>query len=364
MGSVSSPEGAKESSPMRKRGDEGTSIPKAPEGRKTFSIPQSSVLSFYAEQKDVLWRLHSETIRIPTWRDRPLITRRLLLGLAAITVTLALAACDGSTPGTPTPTTPPPSPTPPTMPTPNQQARPAITLDTTGGIDGRHTTLTISPTGEATFTEGSTTNKQSLTMTRYGLLLQQLETTDFFNLQDNYDTGTVSDDIYYQITVQEGDRTKKVTVAQIGGKDVTPQALQELITQLSAIQDTLAGPGSSTDTPTTITAIKTGGIAGVHNTLTITPDGQATYSTRDAAAKTAQLPADQYSALLTQINAADFFNLQDKYDAPAADAFNYAITVARDGRTKTVSITQTSDIPQPVEELLVQLTAIETAMEK
>lgn len=69
--------------------------------------------------------------------------------------------------------------------------------------------------------------------------MQQVTTADFFNLKDSYDKGGVTDDVIYNITLQQGTRTTTVKVAQAGGKDIAPKPLLDLITQLNTIQGTL-----------------------------------------------------------------------------------------------------------------------------
>ncbi|MEO8287626.1 MAG: protealysin inhibitor emfourin [Chloroflexota bacterium] len=153
-----------------------------------------------------------------------MISRRIILGVVSIVALLLMAACDSGVQNTPT--SPPP-------------AAATITLETSGGIAGIHKVLTIDPTGAATYSAGSTSKTGQIPPADHNQMLQQLTKADFFNLKDTYDNGNVADDFYYKITVKQTDKAKTVTVAEVGGKDLTPQALQDLITQLNSFQDTL-----------------------------------------------------------------------------------------------------------------------------
>ncbi len=168
-----------------------------------------------------------------------MIPRKLIFSLATLAVVLALAACDTVTPNTPAPNNPPALSTPSPAPTLNPKVDTTIIIDTSGGLAGIHKSLVVSPSGQATYTTGNTTKTQNLSQAQYATLLQQAAVTDVFNLKDSYDNGNVADDTYYKITVTQGNQTKSVRVAQVGGKDLTPKRLQDLIDQLNAIQTTL-----------------------------------------------------------------------------------------------------------------------------
>lgn len=176
------------------------------------------------------------------------------ISLVMFVALLALGACSGGA-GTPTtspttlptatsttvPTTMPaktPTMTPTTMPTTTTPPdAPAISLETTGTIAGISELLTIDPNGKTDFsTRQTSVTHNTITPQQYADLDAQIRKADFFNLKDNYDSGNVSDDRYYKITVQEGGKTKTVTVAEAGGEGLTPQPLLDLITMLVNIQ--------------------------------------------------------------------------------------------------------------------------------
>jgi hypothetical protein len=150
--------------------------------------------------------------------------KRLILALVLLLIAVAVAACDSGPSPTATPVTPAVTPT-------------TFTLETTGTIAGIRQSLTIGEARNASFKNGDNPEK-SLTVTeqQYADLVAQVEKADFFNLQDRYDSGTVSDDKYYALTIKQGTQSKTVTVAEIGGQDLAPQALRDLITTLVNIQ--------------------------------------------------------------------------------------------------------------------------------
>ena len=110
-------------------------------------------------------------------------------------------------------------------------------LETSGGIDGRSTALQISSTGEVRLYEkGEVKGTTQLDSAETAKLLDMFNTAGFYNFQDRYDQGNVADDIYYTITYLGDQGAKVVQVAEIGGKDVTPDKLQEIIDALREIE--------------------------------------------------------------------------------------------------------------------------------
>jgi hypothetical protein len=151
-------------------------------------------------------------------------SKRFVSLLIATGLVLALAACDMGTLPTATPVTPATTPT-------------MFTLETTGTIAGIRQLLTIQESRAASFQDRNDPEKTfTVDEKQYADLVAQVATADFFNLQDSYDAGNVSDDKYYALTIKQGSQTKTVTVADIGGRDITPQALRDLITLLVNIQ--------------------------------------------------------------------------------------------------------------------------------
>ncbi len=162
--------------------------------------------------------------------------------IAMIMMVLALSACNSEQAGIPTRTIdvgqPTARPTTAPMTTISPEARSTIHFETTGTIAGIRELLSIGEKGNTQFEIMSTPTKQgTMTAQQYAELATQISKADFFSLTDRYDSGTVADDRYYKITVQEGQKVKLVTVAETGGEGLTPQALLDLITMLNGIQD-------------------------------------------------------------------------------------------------------------------------------
>lgn len=151
----------------------------------------------------------------------------MVVGLLMLIV--ALAACD-SAPATPTVV----------PPTATVAAAPVVpdtvVFGTTGTIAGVQQALTIDKSLSATFTDRGNTKTGSVSKGDYNDLLNLLTASDFMNLNDRYDSGTVSDDRYFTITVTQGATVKTVMVAEVGGQGLTPQPLLDVIAKLQAIQ--------------------------------------------------------------------------------------------------------------------------------
>jgi len=135
-------------------------------------------------------------------------------------------------------------------------------------------------------------------------------------------------------------------------------------------QPTPTNPAAGTprpQTPATITFDTSGGIAGIHKTLEITPQAEATY-TSGVTIKKQNLDATTYSALLQQVDAADFFSLKDNYDkGGVADDIYYSVTVKEPRRSKTVKVAQVGGkalAPQGLRDLIAQLNTIQAPLEK
>ena len=174
------------------------------------------------------------------------------LAWALIVCTLAAATgCDLGTPATPTPlANPTPVPTQGTDATPTSAIEDfRIVFDTSGTIAGIHRVMEIAAGGDITLTvdRGATVTGQ-IAEPDARRLADMFETANFFNLDDRYDQGNVSDDTYYTITFDRGGETRTVVVAEVGGQDITPQPLLDIIAELKEIEaDVLskATPGST-----------------------------------------------------------------------------------------------------------------------
>ena len=150
--------------------------------------------------------------------------KRSKMMLGVILLSVVLAACDSGSP-TATPVTPSVTPT-------------TFILETTGTIAGIRQSLTIGEARNVSFKDGDNPEKTStVPAEQYANMVAQVAKADFFNLKESYDSGTVSDDRYFTLTVKQGTQSKTVMVAEVGGKDLTPQALSDLITMLLNVQN-------------------------------------------------------------------------------------------------------------------------------
>jgi hypothetical protein len=289
-----------------------------------------------------------------------------LLLLALMTLT---ACVNNSQPG-PTPTTAPTNTLPPAATPTGTAVAPAggtITFETSGGIAGIQRRMVVAPDGTVTLSgRGTQTATLKLSQERVDGLLSELIAADFRNLEDRYGDGTVSDDIYYTISYEGGDVRKSVEVESVGGKDVTPQPLLDLIDELVALEREVGIQGSSTPgtsttpspstpggTPTgtgsgdrfdngTITYQVLGGVAGLNSTLTIQPNGAATYFERGELAGSTTLSQEVMARLREQMAAAGFLRLRDKYEeiGTVSDEIYHTIVFTAPGVSKSVVVAE------------------------
>jgi hypothetical protein len=351
--------------------------------------------------------------------------------LGALLLGLLLAACGENvtpttTPVPPAPTTPAPAatatPTPPTpgpapsdTPGPPATATPGvgvqrIIFERVGGFAGFRDVLEIGADGTAHLSSRGLTGTLVLPADRLNALVAQLEAAQFFSLQDKYDAGGVADDIYDNVTFSQNGRSKTVTVAEIGGKDITPAALRDIITTLQQIANEVrataggptAGPtvvdltatpipaATAATTPTTAPVATTpptpatqptakpsegsdvivyqvkGGIAGLDTAMYVDPHGRLIFRDRGANVGSAQLSADQFQELLTLFNNGAFFDLQDVYAPPTAhapDSQSIFVTYTFGGKSKTVQVDSgAAGVPDALNAILARLADIQAQM--
>lgn len=149
--------------------------------------------------------------------------KRSILVLGLIVLSTMLAGCGCCSP-TATPITPANTPT-------------TFILETSGTIAGIRQLLTISEGKSVVFKDNDSSEKTStVSEQQYADMVAQVARADFFNLNGSYDSSTVADDRYYALTVTQGSKSKTINIAEIGGKDLTPAALSDLITMLVNVQ--------------------------------------------------------------------------------------------------------------------------------
>jgi hypothetical protein len=234
--------------------------------------------------------------------------------LAVLVGASLLYACDGGTPGTPTPTSI----------TGPGAGNNTITFVTVGGIAGVERELVVTPEGFATLRDrGTTYGPTTLPKERRDEIMAKFTATNFSSLQDRYGTGTVADDFQHNITVEGGGSSKTVMVEAEGGKDVTPSTLREFIALMTEVETELRE--TATTTPTSGARTYTGkliftGVREVTNEkwqMTLTEDGKATIVDGDKELGTIQVPEDQLTLMREELERASFFDLQAYYGTGA-----------------------------------------------
>jgi hypothetical protein len=101
-----------------------------------------------------------------------------------------------------------------------------------------------------------------------------------------------------------------------------------------------------------ITYHKSGGIAGVDETLTVYADRSIVLEDRVGQARAQASPAD-IQALQTLLASPEFAALSPPQFPPVADAFVYKLTIP--GRAQPIVTADGADIPQMLEQVIVML---------
>lgn len=155
------------------------------------------------------------------------------------------------------------------------------------------------------------------------------------------------------------------TVTTDGGRPTTaPTTAPTRVATFVATQmpTPIATTTTSPDAPT-VSFETTGTIAGIRELLSIDPNGNTEFSTRQTPVTHNTITSQQYVDLEAQIRKADFFNLKDNYDmGNVSDDRYYKITVQEGGKAKTVTVAEVggeSITPQPLLDLITMLVNIQ-----
>ena len=150
---------------------------------------------------------------------------RAAVGVVQLILVLLVSAC-GPVAGSPTP-----------VPSAAVGGDPLIVLKTTGTVAGIDTELRISGSGFATlYDKGKQVATRQMNSSTLPEIEGLLEDGDFFNLEERYDKGGVSDDKYYELTYTKGGRSKTVVVAEVGGQGLTPKRVLDVIAKLTQFE--------------------------------------------------------------------------------------------------------------------------------
>jgi len=149
-----------------------------------------------------------------------------VIRIALLFVVVLLGACGpGASSSTPVPSTA------------TVVAGDVIVLKTTGSIAGVDRELRIGGSGLARLYEkGVEVAVRQMTPTSFAQIQDFLQEGDFFNLEERYDKGGVSDDIYYELIYTKGGRSKSVIAAEVGGQGLTPKRVLDVIAKLTQFE--------------------------------------------------------------------------------------------------------------------------------
>jgi hypothetical protein len=266
---------------------------------------------------------------------------RVVFGAVLVFVlAMVLPACDN----TPQPTGPTP-----TAVGPGPGGGSTITYVVSGGIAGVRRELVITPDASATLTDtGSIFGPLPLPQNLRDALKARLDASNFSELQERYGNGSVSDDIVHTLTVSDGLGTKTVTVEELGGKEVTPQAVQELLALMDEIDRevrvlAVITPTVAPDTYVgTIIYTTTRQVDNRNWAMTVTEDGRATITDGGEVLGTVQLESSQLETIRTLLAASDFLNMKIYYGGgePHPEGFVDTLALEKGGETKRVTMEQ------------------------
>lgn len=127
----------------------------------------------------------------------------------------------------------------------------------------------------------------------------------------------------------------------------SPTATASAATPAPPVPSPSATPQPATPVPPTATVAasevwsiefhRSGGFAGLIQSLTLSSDGQARYEDmRAQTVKTGTLSAADLTEMRALIDSSGFFSQAASQDAPCADCFNLSIAVTLDGQSHTV----------------------------
>jgi hypothetical protein len=128
----------------------------------------------------------------------------------------------------------------------------------------------------------------------------------------------------------------------------------------SSPETSASGP-KSVQSPWTLTYTRSGGFAGISESVKIGSDG----SVHDSQGQAISAPAEEVEALIAEINALDFSSFDDAYgnSSDCRDCYTYTLTFEQGGETKTITIVEdgSSELPTELQSLLQKLNAIAAA---
>jgi hypothetical protein len=99
---------------------------------------------------------------------------------------------------------------------------------------------------------------------------------------------------------------------------------------------------------------RSGGIAGLNETMTIYDDGRITFVGRDNE-DTVQVAPEELSELQRLLTTPEFAALDARYSALGADLFTYSITTSAGGKSQTVVTMDGANNPPILDQVLAEM---------
>lgn len=245
-----------------------------------------------------------------------------------------------------------------------------LTYTTKGGIMGMSQILDIDAQGNATLGDATPNDphrilaQSTIALETLGQIMSKLDAAQFFELKDEYGQ-VVPDGFVYSLSITQNGKTKTVTMAQ-DIENATPAEVSELFRTVEGVAVELRGlatptvtalPAQTTESRVgwnvTLSYAKGGGFAGVDQKLEIDAQGNATLKDRDVTVAQTTIEPEHLGQIMSSLNSAQFFTLEESYGIPLRDGFTYSLTITQNGRTKTVNYAQGNEvsIPEQVREL-------------
>jgi hypothetical protein len=104
-----------------------------------------------------------------------------------------------------------------------------------------------------------------------------------------------------------------------------------------------------------ITYRKTGGIAGIDETMTVYADGRLTLTSRSSAVKQAQATLAEIDQLRQVLGSDDFARLEATYQAVGADLFTYMLIVPGSPTPRTITTMDAAKNPAVLDQAIAAL---------
>lgn len=234
--------------------------------------------------------------------------------------------------------------------------QPVITFQVSGGITGRATVFHFWDTGEIDKNDGQPSVR--VASGDYYHLMSLITAADFFNLKDKYDSGNVSDDIYDTITVNRNGHTRTVSVAELGGRNLAPLSLLDLIADIRRLAELTELPVPPTIDAASDKTTLTFEVAGLNegSVLQIDGDGLVSLYEYDHLVGTERLTDERLCEIASLVEAARFFDLEDRYiyqnpPGVTSEVDYLTVTCTQGGRSHAVTTRGTSESPRALVEL-------------